>query len=110
MARSIPAVAAVLLLGCPAAAAGYGDQPPATTVKVCGPVVALTEHGCIGVKNGKDVFEITSVNPKPAIGDTVTAIGTPDPGAMTICMQGTHLTKVTWTKVNGCPEGEVGGP
>jgi hypothetical protein len=67
-------------------------------------VVKLTEATCIGVKGsmvGQPMYEITSANPKPAVGQMITGSGVT--GGSSICMQGTHLSDVKWSKAAACP-------
>ena len=99
MMKSLAAAAAATLALAPAAA-GAGDAP--APVKVCGAVVALTEASCIGVRTGGQTYEISGAKPRPSVGDVIVLTGTPS-NAMTICMEGTHLAAVTWTKVTSCP-------
>jgi hypothetical protein len=99
--------AALACLACAPASAG-SDGAPAAPVKICGAVVALTEASCIGVRNGEQTYEISSAKPRPAVGDVIVLSGTPSE-AMTTCMEGTHLAKVTWTKVIACPTGRPTG-
>ena len=77
----------------------------AKTGEFCGPVVKLTEGGCIGVKStqaGGPMYDITSANPKPHVDETIMGSGTIT-DKITICMQGTPLTDVKWKKVADCP-------
>jgi hypothetical protein len=73
------------------------------TESFCGTVVKLTEGGCIGVKSsmvGGPLYEISSANPKPALGMLITGSGTT--GGVSMCMQGVHLTDVKWHKAAVC--------
>ncbi|MBL6852619.1 MAG: hypothetical protein ISS15_12090 [Alphaproteobacteria bacterium] len=72
------------------------------TVTFCGPVVALTEAGCIGVTTGTAKFELGEAKPKPEVGTTIAGTGTPS-NAMTTCQEGTHLTNIAWKAVPSCP-------
>jgi hypothetical protein len=82
---------------------------PAATANFCGTVIALVEAGCIGVKSsmpGGPLYEITSANPKPAVGMLIVGSGTP--GGVSFCQQGTHLTNVKWQKAAACPLSKAG--
>lgn len=70
----------------------------------CGRVVALTTTPCIGVNSVMPplgLYEITSANPKPAVGTMISGTGTP--GGVSTCMQGTHLNNVAWHNIHMCP-------
>jgi hypothetical protein len=84
-----------------AASAADTTTPPAR-VSFCGPVVQLVETGCFGVTvDQSHTYDITGVHPAPAAGMLISGSG--EPGQMTMCNQGTHLSKVTWTKAKVCP-------
>jgi len=98
-ARTLIAWACVGLAASPVLAAS--DQ----TITFCGPVVTLTEHGCIGVKTGGTTYELTEASPKPQVGTVIAGSGTAR-DAMTTCQEGTHLTGVKWQAVGSCPIGD----
>jgi hypothetical protein len=94
-----------------ALAPGYAQAASATKPSsaagqksFCGRVVALTTAPCIGVNSVMPplgLYEITSANPKPAVGTMISGTGTP--GGVSVCMQGTHLNNVAWHKIQMCP-------
>ncbi|HXC55710.1 MAG TPA: hypothetical protein VNU97_10460 [Rhizomicrobium sp.] len=105
----LPLCGALAMLSLTAAAAAPPSNamaPMPAKVGFCGPVVKLVEDHCIAVKTsgfgGSHTYEITSANPKPSVGEQIQGSGVAD-GSPTICMQGTHLTAVTWKKVAVCP-------
>lgn len=77
---------------------------PASAASFCGTVVKLTDRGCIGVKSlaGQPTYEITSATPKPIVGMLIAGSGTA--GGASICMQGAHLTNITWQRTQACPQ------
>jgi hypothetical protein len=85
----------------PAKQAGGGSTQPPGGASFCSPVIALVEGGCIGVHGGTTLYEISSANPKPTVGQLISGSGTPS-GAPTFCQQGTHLINVTWHVVATC--------
>lgn len=91
-------------------ASGYAQanstmqQPAAARKFFCGQVVALVEDHCIGVNSVMPplgLYEITSANPAPAVGATISGSGIP--GGISICQQGIHLSSVTWHSIHLCP-------
>jgi hypothetical protein len=70
----------------------------------CGVVVKLAEGSCIGVKASaadQPLYDITSAKPAPTAGQIIAGSGTP--GGMSFCMEGIHLTQITWHAVAACP-------
>jgi hypothetical protein len=97
------AVLALFSLSAGPASAEMSAMAPAR-VNFCGTVVKLTEGHCIGVKGsmvGAPLAEITSARPRPTVGKLIAGSGMP--GGVSTCMEGTHLTAVTWRKVAVCP-------
>jgi len=88
----------------PTPMSGPAMKMPASTASFCGTVVKLTERGCIGVKStaGQPTYEITSATPKPIVGMLIAGSGTA--GGASICMQGAHLTNITWQRTQACPQ------
>jgi hypothetical protein len=75
-----------------------------TPLPFCGTVVPLTEGGCIGVKAGGTTYELGETNPKPSVGMVISGSGVVS-NVMSTCMEGKHLTNITWRSVTSCPAG-----
>jgi hypothetical protein len=97
-ARAIAGWACAALVASPALAASEEK------VAFCGPVVALTEAGCIGVKADGTTYELGDASPRPQVGAMIAGSGMPS-DKMTTCMEGKHLTAIKWQAVTACPAG-----
>lgn len=97
--------AAVLVVGTAGTALAAGSAPAhkeGEQLNFCGTVIALVEHGCIGVMRNGETLEIGAANPKPAVGTMISGTGTVK-NEVTFCMQGVHVNPVTWQAVRVCP-------
>ncbi len=96
----------LVCLALPVGAMAGTDTATAPVQKTfCGTVVKLVEGSCIGVKQSKasaPSYDITGTTPVPKIGELISGSGDTDPNP-TLCMQGPHLTNVTWAKAAACP-------
>lgn len=81
------AAAAVSLVGVSAA--------EAKTVQFSGCTARGVEGGCLVVRDGARVYDITPARPRPAVDRAIAGTGTPFTGPST-CMQGTRLTHISW--------------
>lgn len=89
------------ILGGAAACAG-GKQAADDAVAIQGCPVAGVEAGCvmIAAADGR-LYDITAADPRPALaGRPIRLTGMPS-GEMSICMQGTPLTRIAWAYTAG---------
>jgi hypothetical protein len=83
-------------LAATAALATFGvSAAEAKSVQFAGCTSAGVEGGCLMVRDGPRVYDITAARPRPDAGRAIAGTGTLFTGP-TICMQGVRLTGVRW--------------
>lgn len=84
---ALAATAALSLVGASAA--------EAKTVSFSGCTYRGVEAGCLMVKSGGAVYNISAARPRPGVGRAIAGTGSLFTGPTT-CMQGTALTRISW--------------
>jgi hypothetical protein len=98
-------IAAVLAAGSFAVSAAAA--PKDVVVPFSGCTMPGVEAGCLLVKNGKRIYNISSAKPRPNLYRTIAGHGVVSNG-VTTCMQGTALSDVRWHYIRlvvPCPKG-----
>lgn len=88
MRKAIVFVTATMFLGF-----AFGAQAQQVTASAC--AEAGVEAGCIVLKEGDKLYNITNASPKPAVGTFGTVTGTVS-GDPDTCQQGTLLKPAEW--------------
>ncbi|MBV9932496.1 MAG: hypothetical protein JO013_16340 [Alphaproteobacteria bacterium] len=84
---TLAAAAAVSMVGTAAA------EP--RQVQFAGCVYRGTEGGCLMVRSGTRVYDISTAKPRPNVGRAIAGSGWTFAGPTT-CMEGTRLVKIRW--------------
>lgn len=91
------------------AAAALAASSTASAHNFSGCTYRGVEGGCLMVKSGGTVYNISSARPRPGVNRAIAGHGDLA-GGMTTCMQGTALKNIRWhyTKM-ACPKGRRRG-
>jgi hypothetical protein len=66
-------------------------------------VMAGVEHGCLMIRSGGQLYNITAAHPRPQVNWGISGYGTRSAGVST-CMQGIILTNIHWQRIRlQCP-------
>jgi hypothetical protein len=75
-------------------------------VSFAGCTFAGVEGGCLMVRSGTKIYNISAAQPRPALGRAIAGTGTVHNGPTT-CMQGTPLKTISWHYIHKlCPKME----
>ncbi|ESY92901.1 hypothetical protein [Mesorhizobium sp. LNHC229A00] len=84
-----------LFTSCTAVSMGIAFAAAAQQVTVTGCAESGVENGCIVMKDGDKLYNITRATPKPTANTYGTVTGTAS-GGIDLCQQGTLLTAAQW--------------
>jgi hypothetical protein len=106
-ARILAVPVLVSMLWSAAAAAEAQRQPPRIHFNGC--VRPGVEHGCLIVRSGQVLFDVTAARPRPGLNRWIAGDGIRDNG-MSTCQQGVRLRAIHWHYLRRpCPPVPRGG-